>query len=58
MAAGHLSFHETKYERAVFFFFSIQMMILIRAILWEYDNGAEAINLDLKPSFLPSSTVK
>lgn len=49
MAVGHLSFHETKYERAAGFFFlsSPQMTILIRAALWEDDNSAQAINLNL-----------
>lgn len=57
MAAGHFSFHETKHGASLFpVFFNPQ--ILIRAALWEYDNGAEAINLDLKRSALPSSVVK
>lgn len=44
--------------RSELFSFHPQMTILIRAVLWEYDNGAEAINLDLKRSALPSSVVK
>lgn len=61
MAAGHFSFHETKYERDgvfLFFFFPSffrpQMEILIGAVLWECDNGGQAINLNLKRSVLPS----
>lgn len=39
-------------------FFRPQMAILIGAVLWEYDNGAQAINLNLKRSVLPSFVVK